>query len=199
MQHAHREAIVGRIPSGVQVLDIGCGEGELIRLLETKGARVRGIDIDSGKVAEALKSGLSVVQGDADLDLKHYPDVAFDFAVLSKTLQATKHPKGVLNELLRVAERVVVVIPNFGFWKNRLYLLTKGRMPVTSTLSYQWYETPNIHFCTIRDFIALAEEIGATIESRSYLDSKGGEHRFIGASHRANWLGESGVFVLTKK
>lgn len=198
--HSHDHiAVVNLIPTRASVIDIGCGSGELMRLLEEKSVNARGLEIDPYNVSAALSAGLSVVQGDADHDLKHYPDKAFDYAVLSKTLQATKQPKQVLIDLLRVAKHVVVVVPNFGHWRNRLYLLSKGRMPVTSALSYQWYETPNIHFCTIRDFVALAGEIGAIIESRAYIDAKGKAHSFMGASPRANLLGESGLFVLTKK
>ncbi|NDF11356.1 MAG: methionine biosynthesis protein MetW [Proteobacteria bacterium] len=196
---SYNAPIAALIPSGSSAIDIGCGEGELIHLLENKSIKVKGLEIDAAKVSAAISHGLSVVQGDADHDLKHYPDAAFDYAILAKTLQATKQPKQVLVDLLRVAKHVVVVIPNFGYWKNRLYLLTKGRMPVTSTLSYQWYETPNIHFCTLRDFVTLVGEIGAVIESRAYIDSAGKVHPFLGASPRANLLGESALFVLTKK
>lgn len=188
------------VKPGSKVIDIGCGEGALLRDLQTnKNVIGRGLEIEAGKVATAVKSGLSVIQGDADIDLKYYPDRGFDYAIIGVTLQATKKPKDVLEEALRIAERVVVVIPNFGHIRNRLYLVFKGRMPVTKELSYQWYETPNIHFCTIKDFIAFADETGSQIEKRMYMIKDGRARDFSGnGSFAANLFGEYGVFILKK-
>lgn len=192
-------AIADLIPAGARVLDIGCGTGTLLAHLQNeKKVDVHGMDIDGEKVSATLARGLSAVQGDADRDLKFYPDNAFDYVILGETLQATQHPKDVLNEILRISKKAVVSIPNFGYWKNRAYLSLRGRMPVTSKLSYQWYETPNIHFCTIRDFVFLAEELGCTIEQRLWLGIDGKARPFTGRGRIANLLSPEGIFVLSK-
>lgn len=193
------KAIADLIPAGARVLDIGCGTGTLLAHLQSeKKIDVHGMDIDGEKVSATLARGLSAVQGDADRDLKYYPDNAFDYVILGETLQATQHPKDVLNEILRISKKAVVSIPNFGYWKNRAYLSLRGRMPVTSKLSYQWYETPNIHFCTIRDFVFLAEELGCTIEQRLWLGLDGKARPFKGRGCLANLLSPEGLFVLSK-
>ncbi|MGO8955539.1 MAG: methionine biosynthesis protein MetW, partial [Rhodomicrobium sp.] len=141
--------IAGMVEPGARVLDVGCGRGELLRLLEEqKQVDGRGIELKQSRVNFCVGRGLSVIQGDADRDLADYPDQAFDYAILSRTLQATYRPKEVLEELLRIARRVIVSFPNFGFWRIRLQILLSGRMPVTWNLPETWYETPNIHFCT---------------------------------------------------
>lgn len=153
------------VPQGARVLDVGCGDGTLLALLEEKKqVDGRGLELSQDGVNEAVARGLSVVQGDADTDLATYPDRSFDVVILSQTLQATQAPKKVLEELLRIGKRVIVTIPNFGNWRARLHLLVQGRMPVTKSLPYSWYDTPNIHFCTLRDFLNLADEVNATIE-----------------------------------
>lgn len=197
----YQQAIADLIAPGAKVLDIGCGKGTLLAYLkEQKQAKVSGLEIESARVAEAVAAGISVVQGDGDGELQYYPDKAFDYVILSLTLQVMKHPKEVLEQALRIGKKVVVAIPNFGHVHNRFYLLLKGRMPVTSKLSFQWYETPNIHFCTIKDMAALAKEIGCTIEKKQYLTGKGTAHRFhIGlCALKANLFGEYGVFLLRK-
>ena len=184
------------IPEGANVLDIGCGEGEMLEALRDKGIKARGIEIDQDKVAKCLKKGLSVMQGDADQDLKHYPDNGFDYAILTQTLQVTKYPNKILSEVLRIAEHAIVSIPNFGYWENRIQLLLNGRMPVTKKLAYQWYETPNIHFCTIRDFVILCNDLGLNIEKRLAIKPSGKVISFQNQGRLANLVGELGVFQL---
>ncbi len=138
------------VEPGSKVLDVGCGEGDLLRLLETRGVDGRGIELSREGVNRCVSKGLAVVQGDADTDLVNYPDDAFDYVILSQTLQATRQPRVVLENLLRIGQRAIVSFPNFGHWKMRLQLLVKGQMPRTDNLPATWYDTPNIHFCTIK-------------------------------------------------
>ena len=181
-----------------RVLDIGCGEGILLDYLNGfKQADGRGIELSMAGVRQAVAQGLSVVQGDADTDLKDYPPGAFDYVILSQTLQATREPRQVLQQMLRIGRRAIVSFPNFGFWRVRLSLLRHGRMPVTETLTYQWHDTPNIHLCTIRDFQLLCAELGIVIERAISLDSRG-RPRFDGRGRMANWLGEQAVFLLRR-
>jgi methionine biosynthesis protein MetW len=134
-----------------------------------------------------------------DSDLPHYPDAAYDYVILSQTLQAMRDPRAVLLDLVRIGRKAVVSVPNFGHWKNRLYLALNGRMPVTKTLTYQWYDTPNIHFCTITDFVVLVESLGITIEDRIVVDSAGHRTSFTGRGAMANLFGEQGVFLLSRQ
>ncbi|MEQ8448089.1 MAG: methionine biosynthesis protein MetW [Nitratireductor sp.] len=191
--------VAGLIDPRARVLDVGCGDGALLDLLITdKQIDGRGIEISQRGVNECVARGLSVIQGDADTDLSHYPDQGFDYVILSQTLQATRNPKEVLEQLLRIGRRAIVSFPNFGHWRVRLSLLLRGRMPVTRDLAYSWYDTPNIHFCTIRDFVALCEEIGATVESATALDGNGQK---IGVSLPWwfwNFFGQQAVFLLRK-
>ncbi len=193
-------AIAGLIAPGSTLLDIGCGDGDLLAWLqEHKQVRGRGIELGQAGVNRCIARGLSVIQGDAETDLAYFPDQSLDYAVLSQTLQAMKEPKEVLRQLVRIARHAVVSVPNFGHWRNRLFLLAKGRMPVTKTLSYQWYDTPNIHFCTISDFVVLCEELGLIIEQRLYMTQSGEPAAFRARSRLANLLGEQGVFVISRK
>lgn len=181
------------------VLDIGCGEGELLAwLMRHKLVEARGIEIDTRNVNKAIALGVPVIQGDIETDLAFYTNKAFDVVVLSQTLQAMCDPKAVLSELLRIGTTVIVSVPNFGHWKNRLYLAFKGRMPVTRTLSYQWYDTPNIHFCTITDFVVLCEEMGISISRRLWVDREGNPARFSGRGKFANLFGEQGIFIVSR-
>src|SRR6202171_4067336 len=151
--------IAEMIEPGVRVLDIGCGDGALLAYLaRAKAVDSRGIELSQSGVNACVRHGLSVIQGDADRDLEAFPNSAFDVVVLSQTLQATRQPRHVLDELLRIGKRAIVSFPNFGFWRIRLSLFFRGRMPVTELLHNSWYDTPNIHLCTIRDFVVLCDE-----------------------------------------
>ncbi len=187
------------VPQGARVLDVGCEDGTLLAFLEEKkNVDGRGLELSQAGVNEAVARGLSVVQGDADTDLATYPDRAFDVVILSQTLQATQAPKRVMEELLRIGERVIVTIPNFGNWRARLHLLLHGEMPVTKSLPYSWYDTPNIHFCTLRDFINLADELGATIEKSAALNSDGKRLALSAPTPIWNLIGAQGIFVLRR-
>jgi methionine biosynthesis protein MetW len=193
------QVIADLIEPGSKVLDVGSGDGSLLELLQVqKGVDGRGVELSQRGVNECVARGLSVIQGDADRDLRFYPDKGFDYVVLSQTLQATHNPKKVLDELLRIGDRAIVSFPNFGHWRVRLSLLMKGRMPVTKDLPYSWYDTPNIHFCTIRDFVELSDELGATVESATALDATGQK---IGLSMPWwfwNFFGQQAVFLLKR-
>jgi methionine biosynthesis protein MetW len=141
--------------------------------------------------------GLSVVQGDADTDLINYPDNAFDYAILSQTIQATRHPRDVLQQLLRIGERVIVSFPNFGHWRIRSQIMFRGRMPVTQNLSYAWYDTPNIHFCTIKDFADMCEELDARVETSVALNAQGQRLGLKIPNFMQNLLGQQAIFLLS--
>lgn len=191
--------IAALIRPGARVLDVGCGEGTLLRWLrDHKQVDGRGIEIDQPLVHRAIAEGIPVIQGDVDSDLPHYPDASYDYVILSQTLQAMRDPRAVLLDLVRIGREAIVSVPNFGHWRNRLHLALYGRMPVTKTLTYQWYDTPNIHFCTIRDFVILAESLGITIEARVMVDGRGHKAKFSGRGPAANLLGEQGVFLLKR-
>ncbi|KAB0677037.1 methionine biosynthesis protein MetW [Aureimonas leprariae] len=193
------QVIADLVAQGSRVLDVGCGDGALLAMLRDKRqVDGRGIELSQAGVNECVARGLSVIQGDADRDLVHYPDGAFDYVILSQTIQATREPKTVLAELLRIGERAIVSFPNFGHWTIRLQLGLHGRMPVTRNISYAWYETPNIHFCTIRDFVALAGELGARIETSVALDAEGGRLGRKLPWGLWNLFGQQGVFVLSR-
>ena len=191
--------LASMVEPGSRVLDVGCGDGSLLRLLaEKRGVDARGIELSQSGVNLCVAKGLSVIQGDADTDLVYYPDGSFDYVILSQTLQAMRQPRVVMEHMLRIGRRAIVSFPNFGHWKIRLHLLTTGRMPVTKNLSYSWYETPNIHFCTINDFIALVDEMGAVIEQASALDRVGRPVEMKLPRGMWNLFGEQAVFVLSQ-
>ena len=190
--------IAEMIEPNSRVLDIGCGDGALLAYLaRTKAVDARGIELGQSGVNACVRHGLSVIQGDADRDLEAFPNGAFDVVVLSQTLQATREPRHVLEELLRIGKRAIVSFPNFGFWRIRLSLLFRGRMPVTEILNNPWYDTPNIHLCTIRDFVALCDEVGSRIERSLTLDRHGRPFALDPRGTLANLLAEQGVFVLS--
>ena len=146
--------IADLIEKNTRVLDVGCADGILMEFLkDNKNIDIRGLEISKNKVQKCIEKGLTVIEGNAEFDLKQFPDKSFDYVILSQTLQAFLNPELVINELLRVGKKAIVTIPNFGYWKVRLHLLLKGTMPVTETLPDQWYDTPNLHMCTIKDFV----------------------------------------------
>ena len=172
---ADHRLIAELVEPGSRLLDIGCGDGALLELLaREKNVDGRGIEISQEGVNASVRRGLSVIQGDAETDLADYPDAAFDYVVLSQTLPAIRDPKGVLLELLRIGRSAIVSIPNFGHWRNRLQLLTRGRMPARAGSGELWYETPVIRPCTIKDFVMLCRELDIGIERRTQVDSRGG-------------------------
>ncbi|WP_374589592.1 methionine biosynthesis protein MetW [Novosphingobium sp.] len=186
--------IAANVAPGSRVLDIGCGDGALMAALrDSRQVDARGMELDPHGVAECVARGLSVMQGDADTDLADYPDAAFDYAILSQTLQTTKRPDQVLDELLRVGRKAFVSFPNFAHWKVRLSLLWNGRMPVTRLLPIAWYETPNIHHVTVRDFRELVAEKGYRIEGQWFLS---GDSEIGPAA--ATWRAEHAVFLLSR-
>ncbi len=193
------QLIASMISPGARVLDVGCSDGALLRLLvREKDVDGRGLELSQDGVQACLRQGLSVIQGDADTDLKTYPDGSFDFIVLSQTLQTTRHPLTVLLELIRIGRYAIVSFPNFGHWRCRLQLLTRGRMPVTSTLPLPWHGTQNIHFCTIRDFIETCEINGLTIVRSHALNNEGSLSGLRASGVLSNLLGEQGVFLLSR-
>lgn len=187
-------AIIGEIvESGARVLDLGCGDGELLQWLAVnKNVDARGVEIDGAKVQRAIARGVSVFQSDIDRSLADYPDGAFDYVMLSQTLQETRQPRQVLREMLRVGRRGIVAFPNFGHWRVRTSMLLSGRAPRTSLFPYEWYDSPNIHFLTVHDFETLAAIDGVVIERRYFL---AGNRR---VSVMPNLLAEVAVYLLRR-
>lgn len=191
--------IAEMVDRGARVIDIGCGKGELLALMEAeRDVDGRGVELKQANVNLCVARGLSVIQGDADLDLVHYPDKSFDYAILSQTLQAMRHPRHVLEQLLRIGRHAIVSFTNFGHWRIRLQFLIHGRMPMTPNLPEPWYETQNIHHCTIKDFLALCELVNAKVERSVALNAYG---QRMGLNLPLAWhnlIGEQAVFLLTQ-
>ena len=190
--------IADLIQAKSSVIDVGCNDGSLLEFLkEEKDINGRGMEIDQQKVQLCLSKGISVIEGDADLDLYDYPDNLFDYSILTYTLQATKSPKNVLSELVRISSKAIISFPNFGHWKIATSLLIKRKMPISEKLSYSWHETPNLHFCTINDFIDLCEEAGIRIEKQANLKTNR-LNKFYGKNLLNSYFNEVGLFLVSK-
>ena len=191
--------ITNNIENRTRVLDVGCGDGVLIEYLKKeKSIDVRGLEISKDKVQKCISKGLTVIEGNAEIDLKQFPNNSFDYVVLSQTLQAFINPELVIKELLRVGKRAIVTIPNFGFWKIRLHLLIKGTMPVTKTLPDEWYNTPNLHMCTIKDFVEFSNKINFKIFKSIAMNKK--KTSLINNKNlfTKNLFSELGIFLIEK-
>ena len=188
------------ISQNARLLDIGCGEGELIQLLKKNlNANTHGIELNAELAQKAIAKGLSVIHGDAEKDLKQYSNQSFDYVILSQTLQAMMKPKDILSELLRIGGKAIVSFPNFGHWKIRLQLLLLGKMPVTEGLPFAWYDTPNIHFFTLKDFQNLCKEMNIIIEKSIGLTSKGEQFDINKSFSSTNLFTHEAIFLLSYK
>ena len=193
MQRYDYELIASWIPEGSRVLDLGCGDGVLLAgLSATNAASGYGIEIDDGNVLASVKNGVNVIQTDIESGLAKFEDGAFDFVILSQTLQAMRNAESVITEMLRVGREGIVTFPNFGYWRHRLDIL-RGHMPVSKTLPYSWYDTPNIHLCTVKDFEDLCEKVGAEILDERVI------HGDDTITLLPNLLGSVGVFRFRRK
>lgn len=193
------QVIAELIEKNKKVLDVGCGDGTLMEFLKNnKNINIRGLEISKNKVQECIAKGLTVIEGNAERDLKQFPDKSFDYVVLSQTLQAFLDPELVLKELLRVGKQAIVTIPNFGYWKIRLHLLLKGTMPITKTLPDEWYNTPNIHMCSIKDFFNFVKSRDIKIFKSLAINNKNAS--IISGSNLTikNLFADLGIFLIEK-
>jgi methionine biosynthesis protein MetW len=192
--------ILRLVRPSARVLDVGCGEGELLELLKSeKAIDGQGLEISPAGVSACLARGLAVVQGDGDRDLDHFPTRAFDYAILSKTLQQMREPRHVLSELLRIAEYAIVSVPNFGHWRMRASLMTRGRMPETRALPDPWWSTPNIHLCTLRDFTDLCADLDLRIDACAALSGGQPARPMDPQNWVENWRAETALFLLSRR
>jgi len=197
---ADHQLIAELVAPHSRVLDVGCGDGALLQLLaDTRNVDARGIELSRERVNACVARGLSVIQGDADRDLLNYPDQAFDYAVLSLTIQATREPEAVLRHLLRIGRKAIVSFPNFGHWRIRSQLLFTGRMPVTENLPETWYASPNAPLCTIKDFADLAKLVNAEVETAVAFNSYGQRLPIKRSIALQNLFGEKAVFLLRQR
>ena len=191
------DLITAWIAPGDRVLDLGCGDGSLLKhLIETRGVSGVGVEIDDANVLAAIRNGINIIQGNLENGLDEFADQAFDHVVLSRTLQTVRHTEGILREMLRVGREAVVSFPNFAYWKN-LRSVLDGRMPVSEDLPYQWYDSPNVRFFTLLDFEALCAQMGLIIRERSVLDEEGNPVACT-ADRDVNFLGSLAVYRLTQ-
>mgnify|MGYP001500113575 FL=1 len=193
------KVIADLIEKNKRVLDVGCADGTLMKFLkDNKNINIRGLEISKEKVQTCIAKGLTVIEGNAEKDLKQFPDKSFDYVILSQTLQAFLDPEVVINELLRVGKKAIVTIPNFGYWKVRLHLLTKGTMPITKTLPDEWYNTPNLHMCTIKDFVHFAKSRNFKIFKSLALNNQ--STSIINNSNLGikNLIADLGIFLIEK-
>jgi len=190
--------IANLLPSQSRVLDVGCGDGTLIEaLIKEKSIDARGIELEEDKVKECISKGLSVIEGDAETELGQFPDKAFDFVILSQTLQAFYQPENVLGQLLRIGSRVIISIPNFGYWQIRASLLFFGKMPITKSLPYTWYNTPNLHMCSIKDFYQFCEKKKIKIDKVVGVNGEKISSIYRVNLEIKNLLSEVGIFVIS--
>lgn len=195
--HLNYSIITNMIEPNLSVLDLGCGDGTLLKMLKNKGINARGIDINQENIVKCLEKGLPVIQGDIDEGLQEYPDKSYDYVVLNQTLQSTEKPDFVIKEMLRVGNKVVVSFPNFGYWKVRFYLMFKGKMPKSRILPFQWYDTPNIHLLTIDDFYDFAKSQDFKIEQKICM-TKAKVRKSILQKLFDNLFTEEVIFVISK-
>ena len=187
------------IKKNTRVLDVGCGDGTLMKFLkENKNVDTRGFEISKTKAQNCIGKGLSVIEGDAEKDLQQFPNSSFDYAILSQTLQAFYDPEKVIDDLLRVSKKAIVTIPNFGFWKIRLHLLLKGTMPITKNLPDEWYNTPNLHMCTIKDFFNFCSKKNIKLNQSIALNNEKTSSINSGNLNLKNLSSELGVFLIKK-
>ena len=191
------ELITSLVGKGTRILDVGCGNGELLQSLkDRKSVKGQGLELKQERVNQCVSKGLSAIQGNADSDLSLYPNQSFDCVILSQTIQATNNPKNILIELVRIGKKAIVSIPNFGFWKVRLGFATYGKMPITKKLSNNWYDTPNIHLCSILDFVDLCRELNIKIEKTIVLSSNKTKSYNGSPSNWSNFFGEEAIFLI---
>ena len=193
------KVIADLIEKDKRVLDVGCADGTLMKFLkDNKNINIRGLEISKDKVQKCIAKGLTVIEGNAEKDLSQFPDKSFDYVILSQTLQAFLNPELVIDELLRVGNKAIVTIPNFGYWKIRLHLLTKGTMPITKTLPDEWYNTPNLHMCTIKDFVHFVKSRNFRIFKSLALNNE--DVSLINNSNLGikNLLADLGIFLIEK-
>jgi len=180
-----------------QVLDLGCGQGDLLNYLQSKKqCKGYGLEIHSDSIVACVEKGINVIEHDLNNGLSHFKDGSVDTVVMTQALQAVRRPDLLLDEMLRVGKEAIITFPNFGYWRTRLYLLSKGKMPMSKTLPYNWYDTPNIHMCTFRDFEKLCREKGLKVVDRTVVDSNHQEHLSI--TLWPNLLGEIAIYRVTK-
>ena len=191
--------IADLLEENTRILDVGCDDGTLMEFLKkNKNIDIRGIEISKKKVQVCISKGLTVLEGNAEFDLKQFPENSFDYVVLGQTLQAFVNPEIVIKELLRVGKKAIITIPNFGHWRVRLNLLTKGTMPVTKTLPNDWYNTPNIHMCTIKDFVKFSKTINFKIYKSLALMNKNVSNINNSNLSFKNLFAELGIFLIEK-